>query len=432
MVFVDEVEIDVTAGDGGNGALSFRREKFVPRGGPDGGNGGRGGDVVIAVDGMLGTLADLRYKRKYRAQRGGDGGPNNKHGKDGRPLEIAVPPGTLVYDRVSGERLADLTSPGETVMGATGGAGGRGNSSFATATERTPRFAENGAPGESRSLRLELKLLADVGLVGYPNVGKSTLISKVSAAKPKIADYPFTTLAPNLGVVRIEEGRSFVVADMPGLIEGAHLGAGLGRQFLRHIERTSVIAHILDVSGLTGRDPLEDFEKINDELRLFSGKLAALPQVVVLNKMDMPGASAVAEAAEADLAKKGLAVLRISALNGEGVSALIYAVGEIVDKSRARVPAEAPEEVALYTVPPPEAPLAVERVGDHDYVVSGRDVERIVAMTDLNNEYALRRLHRRLERMGVNRELKSMGAQDGDTVRIGSAELEYKEEDIEG
>ncbi|HOM72630.1 MAG TPA: GTPase ObgE, partial [Armatimonadota bacterium] len=273
MQFVDQVEIHVKAGDGGNGIVAFRREKYIPRGGPAGGDGGRGGDVIIQADEALNTLVDLRYKRNYKAERGGDGGSNNKTGRDGNSLVIRVPVGTIIRDKETGKVIADLVEHEQSAVVAEGGRGGHGNAHFATSTLQTPRFAENGDPGEELDLVLELKLLADVGLVGFPNVGKSTLISRMSAAKPKIADYPFTTLAPNLGVVRVNEFKSFVMADMPGLIEGAHLGAGLGHQFLRHIERTRLLVHILDVSGATGRDPLHDFDVINDELVSFNPAL---------------------------------------------------------------------------------------------------------------------------------------------------------------
>ncbi|MDO8586599.1 MAG: GTPase ObgE [Armatimonadota bacterium] len=430
MVFVDEAEIDAIAGSGGNGLVAFRREKFVPRGGPSGGDGGHGGSVMVEVDSSLGTLADLRYKHHYRAERGGDGGPDNKKGKDAADLVIKVPPGTIVYDRATNELFADMVEFAQSVVVARGGVGGRGNASFATSTEQAPKFAEKGEPGESLELRLELKLLADVGIIGYPNVGKSTLISKVSAARPKIADYPFTTLIPNLGVVRVEEGRSFVMADIPGLIEGAHEGVGLGVQFLRHVERTKVLLHMLDVSGLTGRNPLDDYRKINDELRLFSEKLAALPRIIALNKMDAPGASETAEQVERQLSQEDLPLFRISALTGEGLQPLLYALADAVEKQKAEA-APLAEEVVRFTVSPQKETWSARKDSDHEYSVSGRDVERVVAMTDLGNEYALRRLHRRFERLGLNKELKKMGARDGDTVRIGAAEFEYKEEDVE-
>src|SRR5262245_16428476 len=273
-MFVDQGEIEVKAGDGGNGAVTFRKEKFVPRGGPSGGDGGRGGGIVLEVDPHLSTLLDFRYKRHYKAERGGDGRSKDMYGKDSADLVLKVPPGTAAYDRDSGVLVADLIELGSRAMVAKGGVGGRGNAHFASSIQQAPKFAEKGEPGEERWLRLELKLLADVGLLGFPSVGKSTLIAAVSAARPKIAEYPFTTLVPNLGVVYMEPGKSFVMADLPGLIEGAHEGAGLGHQFLRHVERTRVLVHMLDISGMTGRDPLEDFRVINRELELYSPELA--------------------------------------------------------------------------------------------------------------------------------------------------------------
>ena len=321
MQFVDQVEISVKAGDGGNGLVAFRHEKFIPHGGPSGGNGGRGGNVIIDADANLNTLVDLRYSKHYKAPRGGDGGPNDRHGKNGEDLVLRAPVGTLVIEVESGRVLADLMHDGQQFVAAKGGAGGRGNASFATSTLQTPRFAEKGEPTDEIALRLELKLLADVGIVGYPSVGKSTLISRISAAKPKIADYPFTTLVPNLGVVKVDMS-SFVVADMPGLIEGAHDGAGLGHQFLRHIERTRLLVHLIDVSGLTDRDPMHDFDAINDELRLHSEKLAGLPQIVALNKVDMPDAAKIAETLRPALESRGLEVFEISALTGQGLQPL--------------------------------------------------------------------------------------------------------------
>src|SRR2546423_183271 len=317
--FVDQVEVEVKAGDGGNGAVTFRTEKYVPHGGPDGGDGGRGGSVVLEVDPHLSTLLDFRYQRHYKAERGGDGQSKNMYGKNGADLVLKVPPGTAVYDRDSGELLADLTAIGDRAVVAKAGAGGRGNAHFATSVRQAPKFSEMGEPGEQRWLRLELKLLADVGLLGYPSVGKSTLIAAVSAAKPKIADYPFTTLIPNLGVVYVEPQKSFVMADLPGLIEGAHEGVGLGHQFLRHVERTRVLVHMLDVSGMTGREPLDDFRIINRELALYSERMAELPQVVALNKMDVASDPEMVDRVELTLKSEGHTVFRISAATRQGL-----------------------------------------------------------------------------------------------------------------
>jgi GTP-binding protein len=430
-MFVDEVEIEVKAGDGGNGLVAFRREKYVPRGGPAGGDGGRGGDVVLLADGQLTTLVDFRYKRSYKAQRGGNGGPNCMTGRNGEDLILRVPVGTQVFDAETGELLADLSVEGQRVVVARGGRGGRGNAHFATPTLRTPRFAENGEPGEARKLRLELKLLADVGLIGFPNVGKSTLIARVSAAKPKIADYPFTTLVPNLGIVRVDENRSFVMADIPGLIEGAHAGAGLGIRFLRHIERTRLLVHIIDVSGQTGRNPVDDFEVINRELRLYSPDLAKLPQVVALNKIDVPLARETAEKIAPVFEARGFKTFLISAATGEGVDSLIYFLADELEKLENVVPT--PGEVReIIRVSPEKLDLRqweAKRIGDHEFVVEGKGLERTVAMTNLENEEAVRRLQRKLHRLGIIEALKNLGIQEGDTVRIGTVEFDYVEED---
>lgn len=426
MQFVDQVEITVKAGDGGNGLVAFRHEKFVPRGGPSGGDGGRGGDVVIEADVRLSTLVDLRYKKNYKAQRGGDGGPNDKHGKNGSGLVLKVPVGTLIYNGNDGRVMADLVSDGQSVVAAKGGAGGRGNARFATSTLHTPKFAEKGEPTEEIPVTLELKLLADVGLIGYPNVGKSTLISRISAAKPKIADYPFTTLVPNLGVVKVEY-KSFVVADMPGLIEGAHDGAGLGHVFLRHIERTRLLVHLIDVSGLTERDPERDFDATNAELQSHSEKLAALPQIVALNKVDMPGSGEIVPKIRADLESRGLEVFEISALTGEGIQPLLFKIAARLDE----LPREAisvEEKIVHFTVEPEEKSWEARKIGEREYIVEGRPVEVLVLRTQLDNEEAVRRMHRRLDKMGVISRLKSLGAKHGDTVRIHGLEFDFYDE----
>ncbi|HEU4753576.1 MAG TPA: GTPase ObgE, partial [Armatimonadota bacterium] len=368
-MFVDEVEIEVKAGRGGDGCASFRREKHVPRGGPDGGDGGNGGNVVMIADPSLTTLIDFRFKREYKAERGGNGAGNNRSGKHGADVELRVPVGTQVIDAGSGELAADLVRPGQREIVAKGGRGGRGNSHFVSSTHQTPRFAERGEPPEERRLRLELKLLADVGLIGYPNVGKSTLVSCISAAKPKIADYPFTTLVPNLGMVQVEPGKSFVVADIPGLIEGASEGAGLGHQFLRHVERTRLLVHVLDVSGLTMRDPREDFAVVNRELAAYSGRLAELSQIVALNKVDLPGAAEIAPGLRAELEAQGYEVHEISAATGQGMRELVYAMWRALEQIP--VPAApAEQEVVRYEAPEEESWWA-EREGG-EFVVHGR------------------------------------------------------------
>jgi GTP-binding protein len=425
MQFVDQVEIAVKAGDGGNGIVAFRREKYVPRGGPSGGNGGRGGSVILRADSKINTLVDLRYKKHYKAERGGDGGTNDKHGKNGADMALRVPVGTIVYETTTGNKLADLVTGGQKYTVAKGGLGGRGNASFATSTLQTPKFAEKGEPTDEIAITLELKLLADVGIVGYPSVGKSTLISKISSAKPKIADYPFTTLVPNLGVVRLED-TSFVVADMPGLIEGAHDGAGLGHQFLRHIERTRLLVHLIDVSGLSGRDPVQDFDAINDELAQHSEKLSALPQIVALNKVDMPGAAEIAADLRPRLEAKGLAVHEISSLTGTGLQPLLYRVAEMLDQLPKQE--EPVEEVAYFTVEPSEGHWEAKKVADGEFVVEGKTVEKMVLRTDTANEYALRNMHRQLDKIGVIKELRNLGAKHGDLVKIHDLEFDFWDE----
>jgi len=329
-MFIDEVQIRVKAGDGGNGCLAFRREKYVPRGGPSGGDGGRGGDVVLVSSEHYNTLLHLRYNPEHLAERGRHGEGSNRTGRDGASVEVPVPVGTVVFDAASGELLHDFTRPEERWVTARGGRGGRGNARFATSTHQAPTEHEPGRPGEERRLRLELKLLADVGLVGFPNAGKSTLISRISAARPKIADYPFTTLEPHLGVASLDDQRSFVVADIPGLIEGAHAGHGLGTRFLRHIERTRLLAHLVDVSEASGRDPVHDFEVVIRELASFSQELARKPMLVVASKIDVAQDPGRLESLQAMAAEKGLPFLAISSVTGAGIEELKRAMGERV------------------------------------------------------------------------------------------------------
>jgi GTPase len=331
-MFIDEARILVKAGDGGNGCLAFRREKYVPRGGPSGGDGGRGGDVVLVATEHQNTLLQFRFNPEHQAERGRHGEGSNRTGADGHTLEVQVPVGTVVYDDETGERLYDFTKAGEQFVAARGGRGGRGNARFATATHQAPKEHEPGRPGEARRLRLELKLLADVGLVGFPNAGKSTLISRISAARPKIADYPFTTLEPNLGVAQLADFRSFVVADIPGLIEGAHLGHGLGVQFLRHIERTRLLAHLVDVSEASGRDPVHDFETVLSELASFSSDLAKKPMLVVATKMDVAQDRARVDSLRNLAAERALPYFEISSVTGQGIDELKHAMAERVLK----------------------------------------------------------------------------------------------------
>jgi len=334
MKFVDEAQITVISGHGGSGCVSFRREKYVPKGGPNGGDGGKGADVILKASSRLSTLLDLKYKRIYTAKKGESGRGSNCHGKNAPDLVIYLPAGTVVKDSNTHEILADLVEDGQSILIAEGGRGGKGNAHFSSSTHQIPRFAQSGEEGETKNLKLELKLLADIGIIGLPNAGKSTLISKVSAARPKIADYPFTTLIPNLGVIRYKDFKSLVIADIPGLIEGAHTGAGLGTRFLKHVERTSLFIHMIDASGLSGGSPVSDFEVINNELKKFSSSLADNPQLVALNKIDLITDRGELKAIEDVLTQKGLRVFGISAATGEGVNALIDAAAEMFFSSK--------------------------------------------------------------------------------------------------
>lgn len=424
-MFIDRAKISVKAGDGGNGMSSFRREKFVPRGGPSGGDGGRGGNVVLIVDSNLNTLIDFRYKRKFAAERGVNGQTKDMHGRGAGPLYIKVPPGTIVRDEETGEVIADLTTEGQEMVVARGGRGGRGNARFVSSTHRAPTFAENGEPGESRSLQLELKLLADVGLVGYPSVGKSSIISNVSSAKPEIAAYHFTTLTPVLGVVRIDEGKSFVLADIPGLIEGAHEGVGLGHDFLRHIERTKIIIHVLDVSGLEGRDPIEDYIKINQELSLYNEKLAQRQQIIAANKMDLPEAQENLARVAEYMAKEGRELYPVSAATGEGLTKLMQRAGQLLAEyvEESEISIEAP---VVYEVKP-EEPFTITRDDDGAYVVHGKEIEKTVAMINFDNDEGVRRFQLTYRRLGIEDALHGRGIKEGNIVRIGDMEFEYKE-----
>ncbi|MEJ2558847.1 MAG: GTPase ObgE [Anaerolineae bacterium] len=417
-LFFDEAKIHVKAGDGGNGVVAFRREKYVPRGGPAGGNGGDGGDVILEVDPQLNTLVHFQNQVHFKAERGAHGKGKNQTGARGEDTIVFVPPGTLVWDATTGDPLADLTAPGQQVVVARGGRGGRGNASFATSTRQAPRLAERGAPGAERWLRLELKLLADAGLIGMPNAGKSTLLAAVSAARPKIAEYPFTTLQPNLGVVTLPDGYDFVVADLPGLIEGAHAGAGLGHQFLRHVERTRLLIHMLDGAA---DDPLRHFDQINQELRLFNPTLADRPQIVVLNKMDLPDTRDHWPRVEAAMQARKLPAYAISAVTSEGVRELMREVGRRLS-SLPRPEPEADEIPVFRLDERPE--FIVEREGDA-WRVRGERVERLVDQTMWEYHDAVQRAQRLLETMGVLDALRQAGVQPGDIVRIGEMELEW-------
>lgn len=423
-MFIDEVTIDLLAGDGGNGCMAFRREKFVEMGGPFGGNGGKGADIIFEADEGLNTLIDLRYKRCIKANKGENGLGKGMNGSNANDVVIRVPLGTVVTDVDTGLIIADLTKNKERVVVAVGGRGGRGNMAFATHSNPAPSFCENGEPGEMKKIKVELKLLADVGLVGMPSVGKSTLISKISASKPKIAEYHFTTLKPNLGVVRASNDRSFVVADLPGLIKGASLGEGLGDRFLRHIERTRVIAHIVDISGYEGRDPYEDYVIINNELENFSDKLVNKPQIVIANKIDMPGAT---ENLEVFKKKVNVPVYPISALTINGLESVINALADMLDKIEKQplYEEEKFESHVLYKFQE-EVPFTITRDND-TWVIRGDKPEKIFRMTKFNSDESILRFSNKLRRMGVDDKLRSLGAKTGDTVRILDFEFEFKE-----
>lgn len=429
-MFVDQVQVFVKAGDGGNGMVAFRREKYEPMGGPAGGDGGNGGDVVFVVDEGLNTLMDFRYQKHFKAKRGEHGMSKGKHGKDAEPLVVPVPPGTVVKNADTNVVIADLTKHGQRAVIAKGGRGGRGNIKFATARNRAPEIAENGEPGEELYVQLELKVLADVGLVGFPSVGKSTLLSVVSAAKPKIADYHFTTLVPNLGMVRTDDERSFVMADLPGLIEGAHEGVGLGHQFLRHIERTRVIVHVIDMSASEGRDPYEDFLTINKELELYDKKLLERPQIIVANKMDMPEANEHLEIFKQKI-KDEYPIYPISAITKEGLRDLLFAIADQLEK----IPKDAfettveeqVEERVVYKFEKDDDKFKITRDPDGAYVVSGATIERLFKMTDFSRDESVRRFARQMRHMGIDDALRKRGAKDGDTVRILDFEFEFIE-----
>jgi len=427
-MFIDRARIYLKAGDGGDGVVRFRREKYIPAGGPAGGDGGRGGSIYFVVDEGMSTLMDFRYRRRFVAPSGEPGKSKNMAGRDGEDLEIRVPPGTLVKDDQTGEVLLDLTVPGSRVLVLPGGRGGLGNARFATPTRQAPAFAERGEPGPELWVQLELKLLADVGLVGYPNVGKSTLLSVVSAARPKIANYHFTTLQPNLGVVAVDEGTSFVLADIPGLIEGAHAGVGLGMEFLRHVERTSLLLHIVDAAGVDGRDPVDDYHKINAELRLYRAELAERPQILVANKADLPGAQENLPRLEALAAREGLEFFVISAATAQGTTALMRRAGQLVRELKKAEPA--PEVVQELVLPRKEpAPLEEFTVTeiDGEYVVEGEGLQRLMRRLDLNNREAVRHLQNVFARIGLYDTLAEMGVPAGATVRVGELEFEYME-----
>lgn len=436
MPFVDRAAIHVKAGDGGRGSASFRREKYVPMGGPDGGDGGRGGDVILRVRDNINSLLAFQYEKQFKARNGDAGTGRRRHGKAGQAKTIDVPPGTVVWDDAGGELLADLTEPDETVVIAKGGRGGLGNTHFKSSTHQAPRLAELGEPGEELDLRFELRLIADVGLVGLPNAGKSTLLAAASAARPKVADYPFTTLEPNLGVVEVggRGGQAFVMADIPGLIEGAASGHGLGHEFLRHIRRTKILIHVLDASGgLEGRDPLDDFRSINSELELFDPSLMTRPMLVALNKIDLLEAREQLPRLRAALEPRGFQLYDISAATGEGVPELLQVTAATLRdmaEAEAETTAEKPQERRRYTIGNvDERAWDVKRRADHHFEVTGIGIERFTKMTDFGNDEAAARFQRLLETSGIQSELNRQGIEDEDVVHIGEFEMDWGEQD---
>ena len=422
-MFIDEVIIDLEAGSGGNGCMAFRREKYVEMGGPYGGNGGKGADIIFKVDEGLNTLLDLRYKKLIRGDKGENGLGKGMHGAAAENVIIKVPEGTVITDIDTGLIIADLVKNGEEAVVAHGGRGGRGNIAFATRSNPAPNFAENGEPGEVKRVKVELKLLADVGLVGLPSVGKSTFISKISAVKPKIAAYHFTTLKPNLGVVRASNNRSFVVADLPGLIKGASLGEGLGDKFLKHIERTRVIAHIIDMSAFEGRDPYEDYLTINKELEDFNKKIIDKPQIIIANKMDMPTSK---ENLKKFKEKVNVEVFEMSAMNGEGIDKIINILADMLDniKKEPLYDEQKFESHVLYKFKV-EKPFTITR-DNRTWVVRGDEVEKLLRMTKFSSDEAALRFSNKLRKMGIDDQLRELGAEEGDTVRILDFEFEYK------
>ena len=422
-MFVDEVVMDVKAGNGGDGCTSFRREKYVPDGGPNGGNGGKGSSIIFKVDTNLSTLLDLKHMHEIKGKKGANGMGKNMNGKNAKDIIIKVPQGTVVEDVNTGLIIADLTKVGDEAVIATGGRGGRGNYAFKTHNNTAPNFSENGEPGEERRIKVELKLLADVGLVGMPSVGKSTIISKISACKAKIADYHFTTLVPNLGVVKTIDGRVFTVADLPGLIEGASKGEGLGDKFLKHIERTRVIVHVVDMASIEGRDPYEDYKTIRKELEDFDKKLLKKPEIIVANKMDMDSAK---ENLEEFKKKVDSEIFEISAIKGEGLDEVLTRVADVLDTidKEELYEDEVFESHILYKFKE-EKPFEIIREGNA-FVIKSEQIEKLFKMTKFTDE-GVRRFSNKLRRMGVDDELKRMGAEEGDIVRILDFEFEYQE-----
>lgn len=423
-MFTDYTKIIIKSGDGGNGAISFRREKYVAAGGPDGGDGGKGGDIYFKVDKNKNTLIDFRYNKKYKAKNGENGSGAKCNGRYGEDLYIGVPIGTVVKDAETGKVVADLSEPNQVELVLKGGKGGKGNSHFATATRQAPRFAQDGEKGLEKEIILELKLLADVGLLGFPNVGKSTFLSSVTDAKPKIANYEFTTLEPNLGVVKLKNGADFVIADIPGIIEGASEGVGLGLKFLRHIERTRLLLHCIDVSGTTGRSPINDFNTINEELKKYSEKLSKRTQILVATKVDVMQDDTSLKELETLANKQKIKLFKISSVTGEGLEELLNYVSEIL-KTLPKEEISTIEDRVIYTLEDEEDFEA--KLVNGKFIVTGKPIERLMGRVNIMDNESLYYFHKELEKMGVNEKLKELGIKDGDTVKILDYELEWEE-----
>lgn len=424
MQFIDKAKIYVEAGKGGDGTVAFRREAHVPKGGPAGGDGGKGGSIIFEATNSLSTLLDLKYNRVYKARAGGNGMAKKMHGADARDLLIKVPVGTMITNEETGKVMADLTEDKQRVVLAKGGRGGRGNARFATSRNPAPQICERGEPGEKFDVCCELKLLADVGLVGFPSVGKSTLLSVVSRARPEIADYHFTTIVPNLGVVQVKDGRSFVMADLPGLIEGASQGKGLGHQFLRHIERCRVIVHVIDMGGEEGRDPYEDYCTINNELGQYQYRLLERPQIIVANKMDEDGAEENLKLFKEKVGED-VKVFPISAIIHDGVDQVLYAVADALEKAPKFDMTDEEENTVVYGFEEEEAPFVVHNLGNGQWRVTGKKIERIVAMTSLVSDDSIKRLSIKMRNMGIDDALRQAGCQNGDVVSILDFEFEF-------
>ena len=426
-MFVDYAKIIIKSGDGGNGAATFRREKYVAAGGPDGGDGGKGGDVYFEVDPNANTLIDFRFTKKFKAENGQNGSGGHKYGKSGQDIIVKVPVGTIVKDAETGKVIVDMSKEGQKELILKGGRGGKGNSHFATSTRQAPRFAIDGEPGKEKEIILELKLLADVGLVGFPNVGKSTILSRVTKATPKIADYHFTTIDPNLGVVKTEHGDSFVLADIPGIIEGASEGVGLGIQFLRHVERTRLLLHVLDVAGTEGRDPIDDFNKINEELKKYSEKLATRKQIIVANKIDSMQDDENYKVLEKLAKENDLEIYKISAVTGEGLNELFNHVAKIIKTLPKEEIVEADDRIIYTLEDDEEEQFKIEMIKTGEYLVSGPAAQRLMGRVNIGDNESYAYMEKMLKKIGITQALKDKGVKEGDTVKILEWEFEWYE-----